>query len=41
MSLPGLPFDWYGQFRLEEEFGFNTTTQKTSWLVQWTAASIE
>ena len=32
MSLPGLPFDWYGQFRLEEKFGFNTTTQKTWWL---------
>jgi len=32
MSLPGLPFDWYGQFRLEEKFGFNTSTQKTWWL---------
>ncbi|HXT12716.1 MAG TPA: M48 family metallopeptidase [Candidatus Angelobacter sp.] len=32
MSLPGLPFDWYGQFRLEEKFGFNTNTQKTWWL---------
>jgi STE24 endopeptidase len=32
MALPGLPFDWYGQFRLEEKFGFNTTTQKTWWL---------
>ena len=32
MSLPGLPFDWCGQFRLEEKFGFNTTTQKTWWL---------
>lgn len=32
MSLPGLPFDWYGQFRLEEKFGFNTTTPKTWWL---------
>jgi STE24 endopeptidase len=32
MSLPGLPFDWYGQFRLEERFGFNTNTQKTWWL---------
>lgn len=31
-SLPGLPFDWYGQFRLEERFGFNTTTQKTWWM---------
>jgi STE24 endopeptidase len=32
MSLPSLPFDWYGQFRLEEKFGFNTSTQKTWWL---------
>lgn len=32
MALPGLPFDWYGQFRLEEKFGFNTSTQKTWWL---------
>src|SRR3569833_851523 len=32
MSLPGVPFDWYGQFRLEQKFGFNTTTQKTWWL---------
>jgi len=28
LSLPGLPFEWYGQFRLEERFGFNTTTPK-------------
>jgi STE24 endopeptidase len=32
ISMPGLPFDWYGQFRLEERFGFNTTTQRTWWL---------
>lgn len=32
MSLPGMPFDWYSQFRLEQRFGFNTTTQKTWWL---------
>ena len=32
MSLPGLPFDWFEQFRLEEQFGFNTTTPKTWWL---------
>ncbi|HSU52981.1 MAG TPA: M48 family metallopeptidase [Candidatus Dormibacteraeota bacterium] len=31
MSLPGLPLAWYDQFRLEERFGFNTTTQKTWW----------
>ncbi|HEY9175818.1 MAG TPA: M48 family metallopeptidase [Verrucomicrobiae bacterium] len=32
MSLPGLPVDWWEQFRLEQRFGFNTTTQKTWWL---------
>lgn len=32
LSLPGLPLDWYDQFRLEERFGFNTTTQKVWWL---------
>ncbi|MBC8040169.1 MAG: M48 family metallopeptidase [Opitutaceae bacterium] len=26
LSLPGLPFDWWGQFRLEEKFGFNKST---------------
>ncbi len=26
LSLPGLPLDWYEQFRLEQRFGFNTTT---------------
>ena len=31
-SLLGLPLDWYDQFRLEERFGFNTTTQKVWWL---------
>ncbi len=31
MSLPGLPFDWHAQFRLEEKFGFNTTTPKLWW----------
>ena len=31
MSLPGLPFDWYAQFRLEQRFGFNTTTPKIWW----------
>ncbi len=31
MSLPGLPFDWYAQFRLEQKFGFNTTTLKIWW----------
>jgi STE24 endopeptidase len=32
MSLPGLPFEWYAQFRLEEKFGFNTTTPKIWWM---------
>jgi STE24 endopeptidase len=32
LSLPSLPLDWYGQFRLEQRFGFNTTTQKLWWL---------
>jgi STE24 endopeptidase len=32
LSLPGLPLAWYEQFRLEERFGFNTTTRRTWWL---------
>lgn len=32
LSLPGLPFDWFAQFRLEEKFGFNTTTPKIWWM---------
>jgi len=32
MSLAELPLGWVEQFRLEERFGFNTTTQKTWWL---------
>jgi STE24 endopeptidase len=32
LSLPGLPLAWYDQFKLEERFGFNTSTQKTWWL---------
>jgi STE24 endopeptidase len=32
MSVPSLPMSWLEQFRLEERFGFNTTTQKTWWL---------
>jgi len=31
MSLPDLPFDWFLQFRLEEKFGFNTTTPTIWW----------
>ena len=32
LTLPGLPVDWFAQFRVEARFGFNTTTQKTWWL---------
>ena len=32
LSLFSLPLGWYGQFRLEERFGFNTTTQATWWM---------
>lgn len=32
LSIPGLPFEWYSQFRLEERFGFNTASQKTWWM---------
>jgi len=31
MSLLGWPFDWFSQFRLEEKFGFNTSTPKIWW----------
>lgn len=31
LSLPGMPLNWYAQFRLEERFGFNTTTLKVWW----------
>jgi len=29
LSILALPFAWYGQFKLEERFGFNTMTMKT------------
>jgi STE24 endopeptidase len=32
LSLIALPLDWYEQFRLEDRFGFNTTTQKLWWM---------
>jgi STE24 endopeptidase len=32
LGLPGVPFDWWGTFRLEERFGFNKSTQKL-WVV--------
>jgi STE24 endopeptidase len=31
VTLPGWPFDWYAQFRLEQRFGFNTTTPQIWW----------
>jgi len=31
-SILDLPFAWYAQFRLEERFGFNTTTQGLWWM---------
>lgn len=32
LTLIGLPPAWYHRFRLEERFGFNTTTQKLWWI---------
>src|SRR5437899_11820590 len=32
LSVFALPFAWYAQFKLEERFGFNTTTMQT-WVV--------
>ncbi len=32
LTIPGLPFDWYAQFKIEERFGFNTTSMKM-WIV--------
>ena len=29
LSIPGLPFAWYAQFKLEGRFGFNTSTMRT------------
>lgn len=31
LSVTDLPFAWWAQFRLEERFGFNTSTQKLWW----------
>src|SRR5690348_5434095 len=31
LSLLDLPFAWWAQFRLEEQFGFNTSTQRIWW----------
>jgi STE24 endopeptidase len=32
LSVTELPFAWYAQFKIEERFGFNTTTMKTWFL---------
>lgn len=32
LSIPSMPVNWVEQFRLEERFGFNSSTQKTWWL---------
>lgn len=32
LSIPSMPLNWFEQFRLEERFGFNTTTPKTWWM---------
>ena len=32
MSIPGIPFEWYSQFKLEERFGFNKSTIRL-WVV--------
>src|SRR5919198_4419888 len=32
LSIISLPFAWYAQFKLEDRFGFNTTTAKT-WIL--------
>jgi STE24 endopeptidase len=32
LGIPGLPFDWWGTFRLEQRFGFNKSTRKL-WLM--------
>jgi len=32
LASPGLPVEWFAQFRLEARFGFNTTTPITWWL---------
>lgn len=32
LALPSMPLDWIEQFRLEERFGFNMSTQRTWWM---------
>src|SRR5260221_384013 len=35
LALAGLPFDWYVQFRLGDQFGLNTSTRKFCWLTRF------
>jgi len=35
LNIPGSPFAWYAQFKLEERFGFNTTSTGT-WILDRT-----
>ena len=35
MSVLSLPFSWWSQFRIEEQFGFNNSTQRTWWTDQF------
>ncbi len=32
LTIPGLPFEWWAQFRLEQRFGFNRMTQRL-WVI--------
>lgn len=32
MSFPGWPLEWWSQFRLEEKYGFNRSTQALWWM---------
>lgn len=32
LAIPDIPFSWWSQFRLEDRFGFNTTSYKT-WIM--------
>ena len=32
LTIPDLPLDWHSQFRIEERFGFNTTTPGLWWM---------
>jgi STE24 endopeptidase len=40
LALAHLPFGWAAQFRLEQQFGFNTTTPRTWWLDRLKSAAL-